>query len=121
MLKFEWFVEDSIDSDIFKKLTQQRIGMTCHRNDSTGPMNIRVVADRIEDFYPVDSRQDKVGEEEVGRNFIFDPCFAVTSEMYVVIAEELESGIDSVPDRFFIIDHKDSCFRLFGQLTTTVM
>ena len=30
--------------------------------------------------------------------------------MHVVIAEELESGIDSVPDRFFIIDHKDSCF-----------
>jgi len=41
--------------------------------------------------------------------------------MHVVIAEELESGIDSVPDRFFIIDHKDSCFHLFGQLTTTVM
>jgi len=41
--------------------------------------------------------------------------------MHVVIAEELESGIDSVPDRFFIIDHKDSCFRLFGQLTITVM
>ena len=67
MLKFEWFVEDSIDSDIFKKLARQRIGMTGHQNDSSGPMNIRVVADRIEDFYPADSRQDKVGEEKVGR------------------------------------------------------
>ena len=85
-------------------------------------MNIRVVTDRIEDPHPTHSRQDKVDKEKVGRKAfqIFDPRFAVTSEMHVVITEELESGIDSVPDRFFIIDHKDSCFRLFGQLTITV-
>ncbi len=41
--------------------------------------------------------------------------------MHVEITEEIEASVHGVPDRFFVIDHEDSCFTRFAQITIAVM
>ena len=51
----------------------------------------------------------------------FDSRDAIVGEMHVEVTEVLKSRIHRVPDRFIVIDHKDSCFCRFGQSTIAVV